>query len=401
MMFTQEQIRALAQPTPSKIILLVMDGLGGLPRPETGKTELETARIPNLNKLAVKSICGLSEPVGTGITAGSAPGHTALFGYDPVAINIGRGVLEAVGIDFPIEQDDVLARGNFCTVDKNGIITDRRAGRLATELNAGLCKLLEMKIDDIQVLTVPVKDHRFVICFRGAGLRDAVSETDPQHEGMMPLQVTAVTAGAIKTANIVNQFVAQAKKILADKHPANMLLLRGFSRKPEILSMEAIYKLKPAVIATYPMYRGLARLVGMDNLPTGATFADEIKTVKENYSKYDFFFVHIKALDAAGEDGDFDRKVKILEDVDKTLPELLSLNPDVIVVTGDHSTPAMLKGHSWHTVPTMIYGQYCRPDKVTEFSESGCLGGGLGIFPATQIMPLAMANALKLNKYGA
>ena len=400
-MFTQEQIRALAQPTPSKIILLVMDGLGGLPKPVTGKTELETARIPNLNKLAIKSICGLSEPVGPGITAGSAPGHTALFGYDPVAMNIGRGVLEAVGIDFPIEQDDVLARGNFCTVDDKGIITDRRAGRIATELNAELCKLLEMKIDDIQVLTVPVKDHRFVICFRGAGLRDAVTETDPQHEGMLPLQVTAVTAGAIKTANIVNQFIERARKILAEKHPANMLLLRGFSRKPEILSMEAIYKLKPAVIATYPMYRGLARLVGMDNLPTGATFSDEIKTLKENYSKYDFFFVHIKALDAAGEDGDFDRKVKLLEDIDKTLPELLNLNPDAIVVTGDHSTPAMLKGHSWHTVPTMIYGQYCRPDKVKEFSESGCLGGGLGIFPATQIMPLAMANALKLNKYGA
>jgi 2,3-bisphosphoglycerate-independent phosphoglycerate mutase len=268
-------------------------------------------------------------------------------------------------------------------------------------LNAGLCKLLEMKIDDIQVITVPVKDYRFVICFRGAGLRGAVTETDPQHEGMMPLQVTAVTAGAIKTANIANQFIERAKKILADKHPANMLLLRGFSRKPEILSMEAIYKLKPAVVAIYPMYRGLARLVGMDNLPTGTTFSDEIKTVKEHYNDYDFFFVHIKPLDAAGEDGDFDRKVKLLEDIDKTLPELLALNADVIVVTGDHSTPAMLKGHSWHTVPTMLYSKYCRPDKVVEFSESGCLGGGLGIFPATNIMPLAMANALKLNKYGA
>jgi 2,3-bisphosphoglycerate-independent phosphoglycerate mutase len=400
-MFSQEQIRALAQSTPSKIILLVMDGLGGLPKPDTGKTELETARIPNFDKLASLSICGLSDPVGAGVTSGSAPGHTALFGYDPVAVNIGRGVLEAVGIDFPIEQDDVLARGNFCTIDDKGVITDRRAGRIATELNAGLCKLLNMKIDDIQIITTPVKDHRFVICFRGPGLRDNVSETDPQHEGLQPLQVTGLTAGAIKTANVANQFVERARKILADKHPANMLLLRGFSKKPELLSMEAIYKLKPAVIASYPMYRGLARLVGMTNLPTGSTFSDEIKTVKEHYNEFDFFFVHIKALDAAGEDGDFDRKVKILEDTDKTLPELLSLQPDVIVVTGDHSTPAMLKGHSWHTVPTMIYGKYCRPDKVTRFSESGCLGGGLGIFPATQIMPLAMANALKLNKYGA
>jgi 2,3-bisphosphoglycerate-independent phosphoglycerate mutase len=400
-MFSQDQIKALAQSTPSKIILLVLDGLGGLPRPETGKTEMETARLPNFNNLAAKSICGLSQPVGSGITAGSAPGHTALFGYDPFAVNIGRGVLEAVGIDFPIEQGDVLARGNFCTVDGNGVITDRRAGRIATELNAELCKLLGMKIDDIQVLTAPVKDYRFVICFRGAGLRDAVSETDPQHEGMKPLLVTATTAGAIKTANVANQFVERAKKILADKHPANMLLLRGFSREPEILSMQAIYKLKPAVVATYPMYRGLARLVGMDNLPTGNTFADEINTVKEHYNEYDFFFVHVKPIDAAGEDGDFDRKVKILEDIDKTLPDLLGLNPDVLVVTGDHSTPAILKGHSWHPVPTMLYSKYCRPDKVVEFSESGCLGGGLGIFPAMDIMPLAMANALKLNKYGA
>jgi 2,3-bisphosphoglycerate-independent phosphoglycerate mutase len=400
-MFSQEQIRNLARQTPSKIILLVLDGLGGLPKPDTGKTELETANLPNFNELARKSICGLSEPVGPGITSGSAPGHTALFGYDPFSVNIGRGVLEAVGIDFPIEPDDLLARGNFCTVDKNGIITDRRAGRIPTELNASLCPLLAMKIEDIQVLTAPVKEYRFVICFRGAGLRDNVSETDPQREGLSPTQVTALSAGAIKTANIANQFVERAKKILSDKHPANMLLLRGFSRKPDLLSMGSIYKLKPAAIATYPMYRGLARLVGMDILSTGSSFADEIKTLKENYNDYDFFFVHVKTLDAAGEDGDFDRKVRTLEELDKNLPELLSLKPDVLVVTGDHSTPAMLKGHSWHTVPTILYSQYCRPDKVAEFSESALLQGGLGIFPATQIMPLAMANALKLNKYGA
>jgi len=400
-MITQEQIKNLAQQTPSKIILLVLDGLGGLPRPDTGKTELETARLPNLDELARKSICGLSEPVGAGITSGSAPGHTALFGYDPISVNIGRGVLEAVGIDFPIEPDDLLARGNFCTIDQNGIITDRRAGRISTELNAGLCSLLEMKIEDIHVLTAPVKEHRFVICFRGPGLRDNVTETDPQHEGLPPIQVSALSAGAIKTANVANQFIDRAKKILSSRHPANMLLLRGFSRKPDLLSMTSIYKLKPAAIATYPMYRGLARLVGMDILPTGNSFVDEIGTLKEHYKDYEFFFIHIKALDEAGEDGDFDRKVRLLEEIDQTLPELLKLKPDVLVITGDHSTPAMFKGHSWHTVPTMLYSQYCRPDKVTEFSESAFLRGGLGIFPATQIMPLAMANALKLNKYGA
>lgn len=400
-MMNQQMIKSLARKTPSKIVMLVLDGLGGLPRPETGKSELETARLPNFDKLASRGICGLSQPVGFGITPGSAPGHTSLFGYDPIEVNIGRGILEAVGIDFPIEPDDVLVRGNFCTVDTNGIITDRRAGRIATDLNASLCPLLEMKIEDVQILTAPVKDYRFVIDFRGKDLSPEVNETDPQREGLAPLQVEAFSAGARKTARVVNQFIEQAKIILKDKRPANMVLMRGFSRKPDLPDMEENYRLKSAAIATYPMYRGLARLVGMEILPTGTTFTDELKTLKDHFNEYDFFFVHVKPLDAAGEDGDFDRKVKLLEEIDKSIPDLMDLEPDVIVVSGDHSTPAVLKGHSWHPVPTILYSKYCRPDKVVEFSESACLQGGLGIFPATSIMPLAMANALKLNKYGA
>jgi 2,3-bisphosphoglycerate-independent phosphoglycerate mutase len=400
-MNSQEMIKSLARKTPSKIVMLVLDGLGGLPKPETGKTEMETARLPNFDKLASQSVCGLSQPVGFGITPGSAPGHTALFGYDPIEVNIGRGVLEAVGIDFPIEPGDVLVRGNFCTVDKKGIITDRRAGRIPTDLNATLCPLLETRIEDVKILTAPVKDYRFVIDFRGTDLFPEVTETDPQREGLAPLKVEALSARAQKTARVINQFIEQAKTILKDKHPANMVLMRGISRKPELDSMQDIYKLTPAAIAAYPMYRGLARLVGMEILPTGNTFTDELKTLKDHFNKYDFFFVHVKPLDAAGEDGDFDRKVKLLEEIDKSIPDLVGLNPDVIVVSGDHSTPAMLKGHSWHPVPTLLYSKYCRTDKVTEFTESACLQGGLGIFPAISIMPLAMANALKLNKYGA
>jgi 2,3-bisphosphoglycerate-independent phosphoglycerate mutase len=400
-MNSQEMIKSLARKTPSKIVMLVLDGLGGLPKPETGKTEMETACLPNFDKLASQSVCGLSQPVGPGITPGSAPGHTALFGYDPIEVNIGRGVLEAVGIDLPIEPGDVLVRGNFCTVDKKGVITDRRAGRIPTDLNASLCPLLETRIEDVKILTAPVKDYRFVIDFRGTDLFPEVTETDPQREGLAPLKVEALSARAKKTARIINQFIEQAKTILKDKHPANMVLMRGISRKPELDSMQDIYKLTLAAIAAYPMYRGLARLVGMEILPTGNTFTDELKTLKDHFNKYDFFFVHVKPLDAAGEDGDFDHKVKLLEEIDKSIPELVSLKPDVIVVTGDHSTPAMFKGHSWHPVPTILYSKYCRPDKVTEFSESACLQGGLGIFPATSIMPLAMANALKLNKYGA
>jgi len=399
-MFTQIDIRALSQSTPSKIVLLVLDGLGGLPD-ITGKTELETAFTPNLDKMAKLGVCGLSVPVSYGVTPGSAPGHTAIFGYDPIGLNIGRGVLEAVGIDFPVEKGDVIARGNFCTVDRTGVITNRRAGRLATEINAKLCKLLEMKIEDVQVITAPVKEHRFVLVLRGPGLNEEVTETDPQHEGVLPLTVDAVSEKAIKTARIANRFISHAKTILAEQHPANMLLLRGFSQLPHLESMQEVYKLNPAAIATYPMYRGLARLVGMKVLATGTTFEDEIATLKKYYNQYDFFFLHVKQLDAAGEDGDFNRKVKGIEEIDRLLPGVMDLRPDVLVVTADHSTPAVLKGHSWHPVPTIICSNYCRPDKVMEFSEAACVHGGLGIFSSTQIMPLAMANALKLNKYGA
>ncbi|MDP2919480.1 MAG: 2,3-bisphosphoglycerate-independent phosphoglycerate mutase [Dehalococcoidia bacterium] len=400
-MFTQDMLRSIARATPSKIVLLVLDGLGGLPDPKTGKTELETANLPNLDRLARQGVCGLSVPVGPGITPGSAPGHTALFGYDPLTLNIGRGVLEAVGIDFPIEKEDVLVRGNFCTIDKDGNITDRRAGRISTELNAGLCPLLETTIQGVRVLTAPVREYRFVIAFRGTELSPEVTESDPQVTGVPPEPVKALTPEANKMARIANQFAEIAKSVLKDKHPANMVLMRGFSRRPELPGMNEIYRLKPAVIATYPMYRGLARLVGMDVLPTGSTFEDEVVTLKKHWEEYDFFFVHVKKLDAAGEDGDFARKVQAVEEVDKSIPGITNLKPDVIVVTGDHSTPALLKAHSWHPVPTLLYSRYCRFDAVTEFTESACLRGGLGIFPASQLMSLMMANALKLAKYGA
>lgn len=398
---TQELIRSIARPTPSKIILLVLDGLGGLPDTRTGKTELETANIPNLDRLARLGVCGLSVPVGFGITPGSAPGHTALFGYDPVSVNIGRGVLEAVGIDFPVERGDVLVRGNFCNVNRDGNITDRRAGRITTEMNATLCPLLEMTIQDVRILVAPVKEHRFVVAFRGTGLAPHVTETDPQLTDVPPNPVIALSPDAAKMARIANQFIEVSKGILKDKQPANMVLLRGFSQMPHLPSMKEIYQLKPAAIATYPMYRGLARLVGMDILDTGTTFEDEIATLMKHYGGYDFFFIHVKKMDAAGEDGDFARKIEAIEEVDRMVPAIVNLKPDVIVVTGDHSTPAVLKAHSWHPVPTLIYAPYCRFDAVTEFSESACLRGGLGIFPATQIMPLAMANAMKLTKYGA
>jgi len=397
-----ELVKTIAKPSPTKIVLLVIDGLGGLPNPQTGKTELETANTPNLDQLATKAICGLIDPVSPGITPGSAPGHLALFGYNPLSFNIGRGVLEAIGIDFDLESGDVAARGNFCTVDEVGLVTDRRAGRISTDKCAELCQLLDgLVIENVKIFVCPVKEHRFIIVFRGEGLDSDISDSDPQQTGVAPRIITALNPQASRTASIASQFIAQAKATLAKHHPANMVLLRGFSQRPQFPTMGEIYKLKPVAITSYPMYRGLAKLVGMEVLETGTSIEDEFVTLKRNYANYDFFFFHIKGTDSAGEDGDFDRKVRIIEQVDSALSKLMSLGPDVLVVTGDHSTPALLRGHSWHPVPILLYSKWCRPDRVSEFSESACASGGLGRFPATQIMLLAMANALKLNKFGA
>ena len=397
-----ELIKGISTPSPTKIVLLVIDGLGGLPSPKTGKTELETANTPNLDRLATNGICGLIDPVSPGITPGSTPGHLALFGYDPVKFNIGRGVVEALGIDFDLEPGDIAARGNFCTVDQAGLVTDRRAGRISTEKCTELCQLLDgLVLEGVRLFVCPVREHRFVVMFRGEGLAPEVSDSDPQQVGVAPKAVTALNPQADMMAAIANKFVAQARTILAKHHPANMVLLRGFSQRPHLPTMSEVYKLKPVAIAGYPMYRGLAKLVGMQVLETSAAVTEEFATLKQNYTDYDFFFLHIKGTDSAGEDGDFDRKVRIIEEVDKALPSLTSLEPDVIVVTGDHSTPALLKGHSWHPVPILLYSRWCRPDRVGEFSESACIFGGLGRFPAIQIMPLAMANALKLTKFGA
>jgi 2,3-bisphosphoglycerate-independent phosphoglycerate mutase len=287
-------------------------------------------------------------------------------------------------------------------VDEAGLVTDRRAGRIPTDKCAELCQLLDgLVIDNVKIIVRPVKEHRFIVVFRGEGLASDISDSDPQQTGVAPRVITALHPQASRTASIASQFIAQAKAILAGHHPANMVLLRGFSQRPQFPKMGEIYKLKPAAIASYPMYLGLAKLVGMEVLETGTSIEDEFVTLKRNYANYDFFFLHIKGTDSAGEDGDFDRKVRIIEQVDNALSQLMSLEPDVLVVTGDHSTPALLKGHSWHPVPILLYSKWCRPDRVGEFSESACASGGLGRFPATQVMLLAMANALKLTKFGA
>jgi len=397
-----EQVRDLVVGTSSKIVLLVIDGLGGLPDPATGLTELETARTPNLDNLARVGSCGLTRPVGPGITPGSAPGHLGLFGYDPITYNIGRGVLEALGVDFDLQPGDVAARGNFCTIDESGNITDRRAGRISTEESTRLCSLLDgEEIDGVRFIVRPVKEHRFILVLRGASLDARLADTDPQRLGIPPLAVAPLVTEAERTARVTNEFLRRGAAKLTEARPANMFLLRGFSERPSFPEFGEVYKLRPAAIAGYPMYRGLARVLGMDVLSTGPRLADEMDVLKQNYSAYDFFFIHIKGADAAGEDGDFTRKVAVIEDVDTIIPEITALAPDVLVVAGDHSTPAVIKGHSWHDVPCLIYSHWCRHDGLSKFGESYCRTGGLGIIPATDLMPLALAHAQKLIKYGA
>jgi len=396
------QISQLAVTSPGKIVLLVMDGLGGLPHPETGKTELDTAKTPHLDKLAKEGICGMSEPLGPGLTPGSGPGHLGLFGYDPFAFVIGRGILEALGVDFPLEKGDIAARGNFCTVDNKGVITDRRAGRISTEVCTKLCEELGgINFPGVKALVAPVEGHRFLLVLRGASLNPDLADSDPQQVGVAPKEVAALSREAEATAAVVNSWIGRARGVLADHHPANMVVLRGFARLPHLPSMGESYKLNPVAIATYPMYRGLARLVGMKVVDCGRSVEDQFTALAKHYAGHDFLFLHIKKTDTAGEDGDFQRKVKAIEEVDAALPRVVDLKPDVIVVTGDHSTPAVMKAHSWHPVPFLLHSPLCRPDEVAEFSERACSKGALGRFPALDIMPLALAHAQKLAKFGA
>jgi len=397
-----ELIREIAIPAETKIVMLVMDGLGGLPDPQTGRTEMETARIPNLDRLAQEGICGMVYHVGVGITPGSGPGHLALFSYDPLQYRIGRGALEAVGIDFDLGPRDVAARGNFCTVDDGGLVVDRRAGRIDTDTCARLCaELRTIKLPGAELFVEPVREHRFLLALRGDGLSDALSETDPQQVGVPPLQVEALAPEAKATAGLVSAFVAAARERLRDHHPANMVLLRGFARWPDLPSFPEVYGLRAAAIAYYPMYRGLAKLVGMTALPAGPSLSDSLAALREHWEQFDFFFVHYKATDSAGEDGDFQRKVAKVEEVDAIIPELLSLKPDVLMVTGDHSTPSAYRAHSWHPVPFVLRSRWCQADRAEAFNERDCQKGSLGLFAATEIMPLAMAHADRFTKYGA
>lgn len=403
-----ELLKNLAVPNDGKMILLVMDGLGGLPC-ACGKTELEAARHPNLDELAAKSELGFLQMVDVGITPGSGPGHLSLFGYDPLEYSIGRGILEACGVGAKVGRGDVCARGNFCTAidavgNNNYLIKDRRAGRIPTDMSRKVVEKLSSNIKDIDGVKItfyPGMEHRFVVIFSGEGLSEHVYDADPQREGAPMKWAVASHSDGERMAEITNKFISRVNEVLKDEKPANSCLLRGFSSAPNIPHLNELYGIKPAAIASYPMYRGLASLVGMEVEDAGSTLEQLFDSVKTFWNKHDYFYLHVKYTDSRGEDGKFDEKVKVIEQVDGLLPKITALNPDVIVVAGDHSTPSVMSGHSWHDVPFMISSKRCRFGLHSSFGENECRLGTLGHIEGQKLMGLMLAHAGKLNKYGA
>lgn len=401
-MDVQDLLRKLHEKNDSKIVLVVADGLGGLPTEPNGPTELEAARTPNLDELARTGVCGLLTPILPGITCGSGPGHLALFGYDPLRYMVGRGVLSALGIEFDLQANDVAARGNFCTVDDDLTVKDRRAGRISDDECKRLTgKLSQIELPEGKLFVEPVKEHRFTLIIRGEGLGGNINDTDPHETGAKPLEPRPADEESKRTATLVRQFLEQAREILADEHPANMVLLRGFAKRPDWPSMSELYGLNCCAIPRYPMYRGLARLLGMDVLDPATSLAAQIDGVLQFWPQYDFFFIHHKPTDSAGEDGDYDRKVEQIEALDQELPRIIALKPDVLIVTGDHSTPSRLRGHSWHPVPIVLSSPNCRPDDVTIFGERACVHGGFSQIEAKYLMALALGHAGRTTKFGA
>ena len=397
----EDLARELSQTTDTKIVLLVMDGVGGLP--VDGKTELETARKPHLDDLAKRGVCGVSDPVMMGITPGSGPAHLALFGYDPLRYHLGRGILEALGSGVEVGRNDLVARGNFATV-RGGLVVDRRAGRIPTEESVRICAYLNAhlpKRDGVEVRVFPGKEHRFVARFTAGDLADSLSDADPQQEGRPPAPTAPLVPEAAKASAIVNRFLDDVAAVLAGEAKANAALLRGFSKFPSIPTMRELFKIRPAAIANYPMYKGLAELLGMEVMNVGSETADLFDALEKNWAGHDFFYIHYKKTDSAGEDGKFAAKVAAIEALDPFIPRLLTLKPDVLVVTSDHSTPALLKGHSWHPNPFVLVSPTAGVDDVTAFTERACAKGILGRFRSISAMPLMLAHGLKLKKYGA
>ena len=403
-----EMYDKLTLPTKAKIALVVLDGVGDIATKENGfLTPLEAAKTPIMDKLSREAIQGRMTPVAPGVTPGSGPGHLALFGYDPVDTQVGRGVIEALGLGLELKAGDVAARANFCSLDADGLVTDRRAGRIETEECERLCAILSKKIKKVsntQIIIQPGKGHRFVIIFRGTGMEGPLNDTDPQREGLPIAESTPLDPSskkAQKAAKLIKAFYDKALPILKDERPANGFLMRGIAHQPDIPTFEERYKLKAACLAVYPMYKGLAQLVGMDKVEGPQSISEQFNRYLEEYDNYDFFFIHYKYTDMYGEDGNFEAKKKAIEELDEALPILLQKRPDVIAITGDHSTPCPMKGHSWHPQPVLLTSAFSGSDKLDRFTETGANIGSMGVFDAKFLIRHMQAHAMMFDKYGA
>jgi 2,3-bisphosphoglycerate-independent phosphoglycerate mutase len=398
----------LTLKTKAKLALVVLDGLGDLATPQQSRlTPLEAAATPNLDALAKDSAQGRMIPVAPGITPGSGPGHLGLFGYDPLEFQVGRGVIEALGLGVELKPGDVCARANFASLDPKGIVTDRRAGRIPTETCEKLCAMLSAKIKqigDTQVIIKAGKEHRFVVVFRGQGLEGPLTDADPNREGFAIPAVKPRDPSnpkQVKMAGLIAEFYKAALPVIAKEKPANGFLMRGIAHQPDIPLFEQRYLLKPACLAVYPMYKGLAQLVGMKKIEGPQTIKEQFERYLAEYNNFDFFFIHYKYTDKYGEDGNFDAKKKAIEEFDAALPILLQKPPDVLAITGDHSTPCAVKGHSWHPQPVLLHSALSGSDKLERFTETGANQGSLGVFESKYLIRLMQANARMFDKFGA
>ena len=402
-MIPEEVIQSLAVRNETKILLLVLDGIGGLP--VDGRTELQAADTPNLDRLATGSVCGQTVPVARGITPGIGPASLALFGYDPFKYSVSRGVLEAMGVGMEVNPQDVAARGNFASRNERGIITDRRAGHIATERCAELCELLSNEIPEIEGTRITLKagtEHRFHILFSREDLDGRVTDADPQTPNHLAMQAHAIAESAKATADLANEFIRRAGEVLRGRDDgANTVLLRGFGKRPQLTTMPERYRLYPAAVVRYPLYKGLAKLMGMSVLDAGSSITDEMTCLRAHFGQHDFFYLHYSQTDAPLEDPSFERKVAAIEELDRCIPAILAIEPDVIAVTGDRCNPTLLRHHSWHPNPFLLWSPFITPDGTMHFGEIGCSQGGLGLFPAVEIMPLLLAHGLKLRQYGS
>lgn len=394
--------------TGAKLALVVMDGLGDLATAQNHYvTPLEAAKTPNLDALCKDSAQGRMIPVAPGITPGSGPGHLGLFGYDPLEFLVGRGVIEALGLGLELRSGDVAARANFCTLDSSGKVTDRRAGRIPTEKCEELCALLSSKIKkigDTQIIIKAGKEHRFVVIFRGKDLEGPLTDSDPNREGLPISNVQPQNAKSPKqkkAARLVADFYKAALPLLKGKQPANGFLLRGIAHQPQIPTFEERYQMRAAALAVYPMYKGLAQLVGMTKIEGPQSIREQFERYAAEHDNYDYFFIHYKYTDKSGEDGNFEGKRRAIEELDAALPVLLQRRPDVLVITGDHSTPCAMKGHSWHPQPVLLHSPYSGSDKLDRFTETGANLGSLGVFEAKFLIRLMQANGKMFDKFGA